>query len=250
MTESIPARKHWYSPTADVIRTSFKQLKGFIKGKKPGQEKGQSNSQPYERPIVSAAPSLEQNIPEHISTPRSDPTQLDAPAAASRSDEVPSPEPTHCLPQVLPLPVQAVILSPSLLKGFIDHPSLSTPITSALDNQPTETLGDPVFPVEIFGLIIEDLASGLIRKPDAVGDIRACSLVCKGFVSLCRPHLFRRISIGRNERERGALGLLTYVLGQNPEIQDFINEEYECSSRTTLRPIESFTKPHVADSGS
>ncbi|KAF9044081.1 hypothetical protein BJ165DRAFT_1528649 [Panaeolus papilionaceus] len=109
---------------------------------------------------------------------------------------------------------------------------------SALENQPTETLGDPVFPIEIFGLIIEDLASGLIRKPDAVGDIRACSLVCKGFVSLCRPHLFRRISIGRYEREQGALDRLTHLLGQNPEIQDFINEVHYNTTRYISAPHE------------
>ncbi|KAF9044130.1 hypothetical protein BJ165DRAFT_1479308 [Panaeolus papilionaceus] len=120
MTESIPAKNHWYSPTADVIRTGFKQFKGFIKGQKSGREKGRSNSQPNERP-VSAAPSLKQTTPEHTSTPRSDPTQLDAPAPASLSDDVPFPEPTHCLPPVLPLPVQAPLSkSPGAVLGSTD----------------------------------------------------------------------------------------------------------------------------------
>ncbi|KAF9052088.1 hypothetical protein BJ165DRAFT_930631 [Panaeolus papilionaceus] len=50
------------------------------------------------------------------------------------------------------------------------------------------------FPLEIFGLIIDNLTAD--ERSEYLPTLRACCLVCKSFMSLCRPVMFQSITYG------------------------------------------------------
>ncbi|KAF9052005.1 hypothetical protein BJ165DRAFT_1452262 [Panaeolus papilionaceus] len=83
-------------------------------------------------------------------------------------------------------------------------------------------LMDPIFPIEIFNLIITQVAQASQMK-----DLCSCSLVCQDFLSLCRPHIFKRLSIRLTayvSSDKARLWRLLEILDENPTLKDYIQE--------------------------
>ncbi|PPR08166.1 hypothetical protein CVT24_012130 [Panaeolus cyanescens] len=82
---------------------------------------------------------------------------------------------------------------------------------------------NPVFPLEIFSLIVEIIAKSSPHYPslgsDEMEKLAACSLTCSSLHELCRPQIFRSISIGFNSRSGKKLLRLTGILKAKPIIK-------------------------------
>ncbi|PPR08167.1 hypothetical protein CVT24_012131 [Panaeolus cyanescens] len=82
---------------------------------------------------------------------------------------------------------------------------------------------NPVFPLEIFSLIVEIIAKSSPHYPslgsDQLEKLAACSLTCSSLHELCRPQIFRSISVGFNSRSGKKLLRLTGILNAKPIIK-------------------------------
>ncbi|KAF9034360.1 hypothetical protein BJ165DRAFT_1598559, partial [Panaeolus papilionaceus] len=80
-----------------------------------------------------------------------------------------------------------------------------------------------IFPLEIFQHIVDHLpqTSATASIPQ-LRSFRNCSLVCKDFVALCRPHIFRDIELGIYRDVSVSRSRLIEVLEKNPNISSYV----------------------------
>ncbi|KAF9033110.1 hypothetical protein BJ165DRAFT_1534685 [Panaeolus papilionaceus] len=107
--------------------------------------------------------------------------------------------------------------------------------TPTLNGPTTEFQSNPVLPFELFHMIIDDVAGGLLEnyyQASVRADVIALSLVCHTFNQLCRSHLFRLVVIdvnARNIQQRSLERLASILtdlpsLAQRRDITSFIQE--------------------------
>ncbi|KAF9052007.1 hypothetical protein BJ165DRAFT_1591793 [Panaeolus papilionaceus] len=81
---------------------------------------------------------------------------------------------------------------------------------------------DPVFPLEIFNLIVTQVALAY----NSWQDLHSCSRVCKDFAALSQPHLFKYLSIRwyAEEYTKPKLRRLAQSLQTNPALREYIQK--------------------------
>ncbi|KAF9052004.1 hypothetical protein BJ165DRAFT_1452260 [Panaeolus papilionaceus] len=90
-----------------------------------------------------------------------------------------------------------------------------------LNTQPLTSMG-PIFPLEIFNLILDELEVDQINQKR---NLHSCSLVCRTFHRICRPHIFKELNIQLTANpvsSKAALWRLLEVLNSNPELKDHV----------------------------
>ncbi|KAF9043929.1 hypothetical protein BJ165DRAFT_1404816 [Panaeolus papilionaceus] len=109
---------------------------------------------------------------------------------------------------------------------------------------------DPVFPLEIFQLIVAQLASDATRPWEAVrADLNSCCLVAKSFVQIAREFIFQDITTDSVPDENKRAQDLAWFLQSNPRLVDHVQKltfkfrdqshfrrETELTSATTVFP--------------
>ncbi|KAF9034039.1 hypothetical protein BJ165DRAFT_1513742 [Panaeolus papilionaceus] len=94
-------------------------------------------------------------------------------------------------------------------------------MSNAIDDEYQDTtLSEPVFPLEIFQLVIANLASSLCSS----ADVRACALVCKAFLPLCRPFLFQGLEFGPIGTPNKNQHRLRELLNTNPHLAQYFQD--------------------------
>ncbi|KAF9049069.1 hypothetical protein BJ165DRAFT_1075409 [Panaeolus papilionaceus] len=112
---------------------------------------------------------------------------------------------------------------PSSNLPLLEHLHPSTMIQAHLN---TLSWRPPVFPLEIFDLIVKSLVDASDRlypspcASDILSALRACAVACKSFRALCLPHLFREVEIGPTNPS--ARRRLAELIVTTPEISKYI----------------------------
>ncbi|PPQ76653.1 hypothetical protein CVT24_011792 [Panaeolus cyanescens] len=92
---------------------------------------------------------------------------------------------------------------------------------------PDSSKDGSVFPLEIFGVIISHLAwAAESYDGDSHKDLKNCSLVCRSFSDLCRPHIFSSLDITFKFDQGGfpvpSLDLFARLLAHKPILADYV----------------------------
>ncbi|PPQ73838.1 hypothetical protein CVT24_012263 [Panaeolus cyanescens] len=87
---------------------------------------------------------------------------------------------------------------------------------------------DPIFPFEVFGRIIEVIAdTPLTNGPlmlDPIATIKQCSLVCRAFMHMTRPYIFRRAELSFRKAKEAHLQRLLQIFEAEPDRRNHIRE--------------------------
>ncbi|PPQ68695.1 hypothetical protein CVT24_007580 [Panaeolus cyanescens] len=101
----------------------------------------------------------------------------------------------------------------------------------------------PIFPLEIFDLIIRNLEDVSVRTypfpctSPSLSTLCACSLVCRSFVSLCRPGLFRDVEVGPTASE--SRWKLAQLLIEKPELSRYIRRLSYHRTTPSIPPVDA-----------
>ncbi|PPR06364.1 hypothetical protein CVT24_002477 [Panaeolus cyanescens] len=85
----------------------------------------------------------------------------------------------------------------------------------------SHALDECLLPIEIFDLIIKEVVGGSNRQ-EALSTLRTCSLVCKAFIDLCRPHIFSTVTYGPYGHLHETRKNLGKLLTKQPKIRTYV----------------------------
>ncbi|KAF9053438.1 hypothetical protein BJ165DRAFT_1447519 [Panaeolus papilionaceus] len=86
--------------------------------------------------------------------------------------------------------------------------------------EPSRPISDPLIPYEIIELIVGEIAGN--TPETALPTLHACSLTSWALASICRPHIFRKVTIGPVGSQHRAQKRLQQLLTDTPTLSRYI----------------------------